>query len=185
MHANYPIHTATDAPEKSRPLLAAAEKAFGFVPNMLGKMATAPALLEGYMTLSRIFDTSSLSPTERQIVLLATSFENGCDYCMAAHSVIASMQKVDAGIVDALRGGSPLADGKLEALRRFAAAVASTRGWPDPLVTKAFFAAGYGQQQALEVILGVGVKTLSNYSNHMTETPVDPAFAAAKWSRPA
>lgn len=185
MDMNYPIHTAAQAPEKARPLLAGAEKAFGFVPNMLGKMATAPALLEGYMTLARIFDTSSLSPAERQIVLLSTSYENGCDYCMAAHTVIASMQQVDKAVVEATRSGSPIADAKLEALRRFAAAVTATRGWPDPLVTKAFFAAGYGQQQALEVILGVGLKTLSNYTNHLAATPIDPAFTAARWSRPA
>ena len=48
----------------------------------------------------------------------------------------------------------------------------------------AFLAAGYTQQSVLEVVLGVGMKTLSNYTNHLAETPLDDAFAPARWERP-
>ncbi len=30
--------------------------------------------------------------------------------------------------------------------------------------------------------VGVTVKTLSNYVNHAADTPLDPAFEAAKWA---
>ncbi|MGE3993953.1 carboxymuconolactone decarboxylase family protein [Pseudorhodoplanes sp.] len=148
-------------------------------------MAEAPALLKAYVALSEIFDSTSLNATERQVVLLAVSYENNCEYCIAAHSVISGMQRVPDNVVQAIRVGHPIADRKLEALRRFAAAVAKTRGWPSDADAAAFLDAGYTSQQALEVVLGVGMKTLSNYANHLAETPLDQAFAAAAWSKAA
>lgn len=178
----YPVNTIDTAPEAARPILSAAQKGFGFVPNLLAVMSTAPALLEAYTTLARIFDNTSLNATERQIVLLAASRENGCAYCMAAHTAIAGMQKVPADVVNAIRDGDAIADAKIEALRRFASEVTRTRGWPTEPVTAAFLAAGYDQQQALEVIVGIGLKTLSNYTNHITETPLDAAFQPVAWT---
>ncbi|HBS29999.1 MAG TPA: carboxymuconolactone decarboxylase [Phycisphaerales bacterium] len=179
-----PVRSVESAPVASRDLLKAAGSKFGFVPNLLGMFANAPALLEGYLTLAGIFDKTSLSPTERQVVLLAVSFENGCEYCMAAHSAIAGMQKVDQGVISALRDGGSIADARLEALRSFAAEVVRTRGWPSPETVSRFTGAGYTPAQALEVVLGVGVKTLSNYANHLAATPLDAAFAPVKWSMP-
>lgn len=181
----YTVHTLESAPETARETLTGAKKALGFVPNLYGIMAEAPALLKAYTTLSRIFDETSFSPTERQVVLLTVSYENGCQYCVAAHSVIADLQKVPAEVVGAIRDGKSISDAKLEALRRFTSAVTRTRGWPSDDDTEAFLNAGYTTAQVLEVVLGVGVKTLSNYTNHITGTPLDSAFAAAAWSKAA
>ena len=181
---NVSVRTVESAPPASRDMLKAASGKFGFVPNLLGMFANAPALLEGYLSLAGVFDKTSLSATERQIVLLAASYENDCEYCMAAHSAIAGMHKVDQGVIGALRDGEPIADAKLEALRSFTAEIVRTRGWPSPEAVARFTGAGYTPDQALEVILGIGVKTLSNYANHLAATPLDTAFAPVKWSKP-
>lgn len=180
---SYVVHTVDTAPAGARETLAGVQKGYGFLPNLLGVMAEAPALLEAYTTISKIFDGSSFTPTERQIVLLTTSYENGCEYCIAAHSTIAGMQKVPADVVAAIRAGAPIGDQKLEALRRYTASVVTARGWPSEAETAAFVQAGYGKQQALEVVLGVGLKTLSNYMNHIAETPLDAAFSKAAWRK--
>lgn len=179
----YLIHTSSSAPEGAREILAQSEKAYGFLPNLLGIMAEAPALLKGYRTLMGVFEETSFTPTERQIVLLTVSYENGCEYCVSAHSAIAQMQKVPGDVIAALRDGTPIANPKLEALRAFTAAVVTSRGWPDASITEAFFAAGYTRAQAFEAILGVGVKTVSNYTNHFAQTPLDPQFAGAAWTK--
>jgi uncharacterized peroxidase-related enzyme len=181
----YTVHTVQTATEPARTTLAEVRKAYGFVPNLLAVMAEAPALVKSYVALSRIFEETSFSPSERQVVLLTTSYENGCEYCIAAHSVIAGMQKVPDDVVQAIRNGRPIADKKLEALRRFTAAVVTSRGWPSDADTGTFLNAGYGRQQVLEVLLGVGIKTLSNYTNHIADTPLDQAFATAAWSKAA
>lgn len=181
----YTAHTVETATDAAKTTLAEAKKAYGFLPNLLAVMAEAPALVKAYIALSRIFEETSLSPSERQVVLLTTSYENGCEYCIAAHSVIAAMQKVPDDVVQAIRDGRPIADKKLEALRRFTAAVVTSCGWPSEVETGAFLNAGYAKQQVLEVVLGVGIKTLSNYTNHIADTPLDQAFAKAAWSKAA
>ncbi|MGE3345668.1 MAG: carboxymuconolactone decarboxylase family protein [Vicinamibacterales bacterium] len=179
---SYPVLSETTAPEAARATLTAARRAYGFVPNLFGVMAQAPALVKAYVALNELFAETSLSPTERQVVLLATSATNKCAYCMAAHTAIAGMQRVPAPVIDALRAGTPIADPQLEALRQFTAAVVETRGWPTATQTALFTQAGYTAAQALEVVLGVGLKTISNYTNHFAETPLDDAFAPAAWT---
>lgn len=178
----YVIHTEETAPESARPILTQVKGKFGFIPNLLATMADAPALLKGYLTLADIFEGTSFSPTERQIILLATSHANKCAYCIAAHTIIAGMQKVPGDIVTALRDNTPINDTKLEALRIFAAEIADKRGYPSEESLKRFLSAGYTKSQVMEVILGVGFKTLSNYTNHIANIKLDQAFAPAAWN---
>ena len=160
----------------------------GSVPNLIGVLAESPAVVEAYLTLTKIFDQSSLSPVERQVAILAISRINECDYCMAAHSVIGSMQNVPADVIQSIRNDQSIADAKLEALRTFAASVIEKRGWMSEDDVAAFRSAGYSQAQVLEVVLAASLKTLSNYANHLAETPLDDAFASRAWQplkRPA
>lgn len=176
---SYRVHTINTAPAAARQTLEASTRAFGFLPNLLGVMAEAPALLKAYPALIALFDETSLTPVERQVVLLSASVENGCDYCMAAHTAIAAMQGVPVDVVQALRQGRRIDNGRLEALRRFTSALVTTRGRVSASDMDAFLDAGYSRAQVLEVVLGVGAKTLSNYTNHLAETPVDAAFQNA------
>ncbi len=178
---DFSIHSSETAPE-AKALLDDAKKAYGFVPNLLGVMAEAPALLEGYMTLAGIFDKSDLTATERQIVLLVNNRLNGCDYCMAAHTSISQAQGVPKDVIRALRDGTSIQDPKLEALRVFAVRVNESRGWPEARDIDALIAAGYSRRTVLEVVLGTGLKVLSNYTNHIAATPVDKAFSPNAWS---
>jgi len=178
----FDTHTIKSAPDGARPLLNQASGMFGFVPNLLGTMAEAPALLEGYMTLSGIFDKTELNDTERQIVLMTNNRLNNCGYCMAAHTVISRAAGVPADVIEALRSNAPLADSRLEALRSFAEVINETRGWPSDADVEGFLAAGYSRQSVLEVILGTALKVMSNYTNHVAATELDKAFAGAAWS---
>lgn len=178
---SFHIHTAQTAPE-AKQLIDGAQQAFGFLPNLLGIMAEAPALLEGYMTLAGIFDKTDLTATERQIVLMVNNRLNGCTYCMAAHTGISKSQGISDGVIEALRQGTQIADPKLEALRVFAVRVNETRGWPEHGDIDALLTAGYSKRTVLEVILGTSLKVMSNYTNHIARTPLDNAFAAVEWT---
>ncbi|PIW26491.1 MAG: carboxymuconolactone decarboxylase [Rhodospirillales bacterium CG15_BIG_FIL_POST_REV_8_21_14_020_66_15] len=181
----YKVHSIESAPAAAKEVLEGVRKNFGFIPNLLGVMAEAPALAKAYRTLAGLFEETSFSPTERQTVLLAISSENGCTYCVAAHSVIAGMQQVPQEVVGAIRDGVAINDSKLEALRQFAVAVNAKRGNVSDDDINQFFAAGYSPAQVLEVVLAVGFKTLSNFTNHITETPLDEAFSQARWTKAA
>jgi len=181
----FQVHTQDTAPAASRPLLAQVQKAFGFVPNLAGTLAEAPAALEAFLALDKAFSATSLTPTERQVVLLATSFANQCEYCMAAHTVIAGMQKIPSDVVGALRDGEPVSDPKIEALRTFANAVVTARGRVSDDDVQRFLAAGYTRAHVLDVITGVTVKTLTNYANNIAQTPLDAQFQGRAWKAPA
>ena len=180
--SNFTVHTKETAKPESAQLLGEAEKAFGFIPNLLGVFAESPAALKAYLALGQVFDESAFSATERHLVILAASRFNECTYCIAAHSVVAGMKNVPADVIEAVRNDLPIADSKLEALRQFTTAVVEKRGHVSEEDTTAFFNAGYNNEQVLAVIVGVTFKTLSNYTNHIAETPLDAAFAPKAWS---
>lgn len=154
----------------------------GFVPNMYRNMAVSPGYLSTYIHgYTEFREGSGFTPQEQETVFLTLSGNNGCDYCTAAHSMIADkVSKVSAENLAAIRGGTPLVDAKLEALSVFTTHVHDTRGMIAKPAAEAFLAAGYAEKQILEIILAVSVKILSNYSNHIFDTDVDAAFSAYK-----
>ncbi|WP_310621291.1 carboxymuconolactone decarboxylase family protein [Flexibacterium corallicola] len=180
--SDFKTYTPENAPEASKPLLEKTKKAFGFIPNLYGTMAESPAILEGYMSLAGIFGKTSLSETERQIIMMTNNRLNGCEYCMAAHSTVSQMKNVPADVIEALRNGTELADPKLEALRKFSEVINETRGWPSEEQVDALLEAGYTRQTVLEVVLGTSLKVMSNYTNHIAHTEVDAPFKANAWS---
>ncbi len=176
------VHTPESAPEQSRAHLDAAQTKFGMVPNLLGILATAPAALGSYLAVTGELEGSSLTPVEQQVVLIATSVENRCEYCVSVHSALANMVKMPAQTLEALRAGSDPEDPRLGALARFTRHVVEERGWVDAAEIEAFLSAGFGEQQVLEVVTGVALKTISNYMNHIADTPLDAAFEPLRWT---
>ncbi len=115
-------------------------------------------------------------------MFLTISRENGCQYCVAAHSYLADKASgVPREVTDAIRNGDPIPDRKLSALSEFTRVLLAKRGWADRSDIDQFVAAGYREEQVLEVVLAVAVKTLSNWSKNLFATPVDSMFADRAW----
>ena len=178
----YPLRTVEDAPTDSVETIQNVDAAYGFVPNLVAILGNAPAAVDGYAAVSSAFASSSLSPIEQQVVLLTTSVENECTYCVAAHSAVATKVGAADDIVTALRGGAPLADARLEALRALTLSIVRDRGRVSDPVVQRFLEAGFTAEQVLEVVTGVAQKTMSNYTNHLAQTPLDEVFQPFAWS---
>jgi len=165
------------APEASRPLLEKVQKSFKFIPNLFGVFANSPVLFEGYLGLEATFEKGSLSAVERQIVLLAASVENSCKYCTAAHStVLKAFLHAPVEVVSAVRSNAPVSDPKLNALVALTKEIVDKRGHVEAQTIENFLAAGYRKDQILEVLMGVALKTMSNYLDHISPTELDQAF---------
>jgi uncharacterized peroxidase-related enzyme len=178
----FTAYTAENAPAASRPLLEGVGKSLGFVPNLYGVFAESPAALRGGLAIYEAFSSSSLSPAEQQIVMLAVSEANDCEYCVAAHSTLAKrFVKVDPAVVDAVRRRAPIADARLDALASFTRKVVEQRGMLAESEVDAFLRAGYTRAQVIEVLLGVGMKTFNNYVDHIAHTPLNDQFKADAW----
>ena len=174
--SEFTLHTQDTAPQASRQILQNTEKQLGTIPNLYAVFAESPATLEAYQTLTTLFDKTVFTVTERQLVLLSISRYRNCSYCLAAHGSVAKMQKVPTEIIHAVYYNQPLTDTKLEALRTFTRAVLEAEGWVKQDALQAFYQAGYQKQHVLEVVLGISFKTLSNYVNHINDTPIDAMF---------
>lgn len=177
--------TLENANEAQKPQLEKSLKEMGMIPNMYANMVNSPGLMETYATgYDRFRKNSGFSPVEQEVVFVTISVLNGCEYCTAAHSFIADkMSKVQTEVTDAIRNGEEIPDAKLSALSEFTKVMFEKRGNPGQEEAQAFLAAGYQEKQILEIILALAVKTLSNYANHIFQTPVDEAFSSRIWSK--
>jgi alkylhydroperoxidase family enzyme len=103
---------------------------------------------------------------------------------MAGHTNLSRMAKVDTDTITAVREGRPITDTKLEALRQFAAKVTRQRGALSEADVAAFKAAGYDNRAVLDVLALAATKLVSNYTNHLADTPNDAFMKGAEWTAP-
>lgn len=179
---NFELDTIESAPESVRCELQAAKDAYGAVPNLYRGLAASPATLKVYLGMNEALkEHGQLSPIEQQVVYLTVSAENGCTYCMGAHSVLADMAQMPEQTLIALREQRPLPDSRLDALRKFTLSMMRHRGWVPEQDVAEFQAAGFDQRHLLEVLTIMAQKTISNYYNHIAETPLDPMFEKRVW----
>lgn len=153
----------------------------GFVPNLYATYAHSDTALENYLNFSSA--KTSLSAKEREVVNLAVSQVNECDYCLAAHTAIGKMNGFNDDQILELRAGRASFDNKLNALAQLAQDVTENRGRASEAALNNFFEAGYTKANLVDTIVLVGDKTISNYLHSTTQIPVD--FPAALPLEPA
>ena len=85
----FTIHTLDSGPDQSRALLEDSKKAFGREPGLHAVMAEAPALLDGYKQLHRLFQQeTSFDKDELTVVWQTINVEHACHYCVPAHTAL-------------------------------------------------------------------------------------------------
>ena len=151
------------------------QKGLGFVPNLYATFALSDTALGNYLTLQNA--KTSLRAKEREVVNLVVSQVNECAYCLAAHTALGKMNGfTDAQILE-IRSGSASFDAKLNALAELVQNTTINRGRPSAVLVDNFFAAGWTQENLIDVIVNIGDKIVSNYLHGITQIPVD--FPAA------
>jgi len=181
--SNFKIHTVETAPQEAKESLEGSIKAFGLLPNLHGVLAESPEALEAYKNLHTLFQQTSFDAEELNVVWQTINVYHECHYCVPAHSAIAGMMKVDEKITEALRNETELPTKKLEVLRATTLSITENRGNLPKAQLDAFLAVGYENKQLLEIVLGLAQKTMSNYVNHLAETPVDAPFQSFAWTK--
>lgn len=171
--------------EVTQEILDKTKNGLGFVPNMYVKMGDNTALLDAYTHAYNSFRANSgFTSQEQEVVFLSIAYENNCEYCMAAHSFVGkNMTNVPEEVIKAIRKGESIPDLKLAALSKLTSIMTLKRGIVTEEEIKAFLAAGYTESHVLGIIAGIGIKTMSNYSNHVTTPEVDEAFEECIWEK--
>lgn len=186
-HMTLPLKALDTASPGERAVLEKARAQVGFIPNMYGVMVNSPGLLETYLDgYDRFRRDSGFTPAEQEVVFLTISRDNDCEYCVAAHAMLATkVSRVPPAVTDAILSVTPIPDRRLATLSAFTSRLLDSRGLPTIAEVQAFLNAGYSERQVLEVILAIAVKTLSNFANHLFHTPIDDMFAGESRTRAA
>lgn len=174
----FTLHTDETAPKEAAEILAKIKERYGFIPNLAAHIAESPAVLGAVLTLVGAYDKVTLSAQEQQIVMLTASALNGCDYCRTVHFGLGRMADLSEETLKATISFEPLRDKKLNALRDFTRLVVEERGWVDESKVQIFLEAGFTKAQVFEVVLGVALKMLTNYCNHVAGAQPNQEFVA-------
>jgi alkylhydroperoxidase family enzyme len=181
----FKVYNEKTAPQDAQVEVQRSLKSFGFLPNLHGVLAEAPLAYKAYNDLFGSFSSeSTFTPLERQVIFQTSNYENNCHYCVPGHSMIMTMSKMPENIIESLRNGTPLADSKLETLRTFTKLVLNKKGHLENKEIDAFLNSGYSHRQALEVLVGLASKLISNFTNALARTPIDEQVKSFAWTKP-
>ena len=167
---------AASVPAEGRELVAGMSGLFGFVPNLGYALAAEPVVLDVYLKMLQALSQTSLDPIAQQVALVSASRANASAYGIAVHATLAEKLGASAEVANAIRNGGSFSDAKLEAVRRFSAAIASKRTQVSDSDVNALLAAGYDRRTVVALALAAGAKTLVNTVAHLSQAIVDEGF---------
>lgn len=181
---NYTYHTVATASIKSSEVLTGIENEVGFIPNVFAIVAESSIALEGLVNLNMAFSQSSFNDEEKQIILMATSTTNECIYCVAGHTAFAEMLEMSDKTITALRNQQDIEDNRYNTLADTVRLLIQYKGQVSSDVLSNFVNAGYSKAQFLELIMGICVKTFTNYVSNSLNIELDDVFKPYAWQRP-
>jgi AhpD family alkylhydroperoxidase len=183
---HFTVYGRDNAPEASAAHVERSQREWGFVPTLHGILAESAPVLDAYQTLFALGQKTGFTPAEQQLIYIAISAFHECEYCVAGHTYLARMSKLEESAIQSLRNGTPIADAKLQALRVFVEGVVRERGFVGDAAVATFLKAGYTTANVLEVTLFIATKTISNYVNHIAHTPHESFMSdpALSWNAP-
>jgi alkylhydroperoxidase family enzyme len=177
--------TKETASQEAQPLIERSLKNYGFLPKLHAILAVAPAAYQGYLDTFALFEHhTTFTPLEQQVVFMTANYENNCHYCVPGHSFLMTYKKMPADVIEALREGAPIKDEKLEALRTYTRLLIEKRGHLEEAELQTFLEAGYTKRQALEVLVGLAAKLISNFTNSLAHTELDEVSKLHAWVHP-
>jgi uncharacterized peroxidase-related enzyme len=165
-----PVERKTNS--KTRELWATVEKKLGGVPNLIATMAQSPAVAQAYLEGAQALAGGSLSNALREQIALTVSEANQCDYCVSAHSFLASKAGLkESDLLDARHGTS--SNIRINAALTFARKIVEDRGHVNDEDVDEVRRAGYTDGEIAEIVANVCMSIFTNYFNHVAGTEVD------------
>jgi uncharacterized peroxidase-related enzyme len=155
------------------------KKAIGSVPNTFAAIAAhGPAALKSILAADAVLAAGSLTKRDQETIKLIVSGVAGCDYCVAAHSLLGKLAGLKPDELKNIRDGNPTGDAKRDALIRFVRKLAQSSGTVSDEDFAAIKAAGYSDAQLVDISLAFATTVFTNVFNRINDTEIDfPAVA--------
>jgi uncharacterized peroxidase-related enzyme len=150
------------------------KKAAGAVPNTFATIgAHGPAALKAVLQADSVLANGSLSKQDQETIKLVVSSVVGCDYCVAAHSMLGKMTGLTPAELKQIRADEPTGNEKRDALIRFVRTLGTTSGTISNEEFLAIKAAGYTDAQLVDISLAIAVTVFTNVFNRINDTELD------------
>ncbi len=155
------------------------KKAVGNVPNTFAAIgAHGPAALKAVLAADGVLAAGTLTKRDQETIKLVVSGVAGCDYCVAAHSLLGNLAGLKPEVLQQIRDGEPTGDAKRDALIRFVRTLAETSGTVSDDDFAAIKAAGYTDAQLVDISLAFATIVFTNVFNRINDTDIDFPAAA-------
>jgi alkylhydroperoxidase family enzyme len=145
-------------------------------------MASSPSLVNGFVGTFGQFHGSAFTGAERQVLLLTNAVTNKSAWAVAFHSTLALGEGVDEGDVERIRRGELPSEPRLAALSALTRSLIEQRGHVGDDDVDRFVGAGFADEQVLDVVAGIGVSTMANYTGNIAVPALEEPFATQSWS---
>jgi uncharacterized peroxidase-related enzyme len=166
------IKAITKAEDKAKDLLDGVKKAMGSTPNIFTTFANSPAALEAYLNFNTALTGGVLDKKLREQLAVTVAGFNGCSYCASAHVFLGGKAGVDREELIANSKGQS-AHSKTQAAIAFARALLEKRGKVSDTDVAAVRAAGFSDEETIEILAHVALNTFTNYFNETALTTID------------
>ena len=157
---------------ETRQLLDAVQSSLGMVPNFIRVLANSPAALTAFLGLHSVAGAGLLDPKTRERIALSVAEQNGCQYCVSAHTAIGRKVGLDHQEILANREGRS-ADSKAEAALSFARALVEHKGDVSKAEFDAVRAAGHSDAEIIEIITHVAMNIFTNLLGKSIQIDID------------
>lgn len=166
------IIDASNANAEQHALLEAIQAQLGMVPNFLKVFANSPVALKAFLGLHGVAGAGSLDAATQERIALALAQQNGCEYCVSAHTTIGRQSGLSDDDMAAARAGSSTDPRAAEAVR-FARRLMASQGDVNNADLMAVRAAGYSDADLVEIITHVGMNFLTNVLGKASRVDID------------
>ena len=174
---DFKFHTIENTDGERKEILTNVKNTFGFVPNLFAYMVESPAAIKAYIALDGLVSQGTLSPAQQQLALFTVSHYNNCDFCQGAHRAIGKGAGINNDTIQSILQNTKIQSEKDAALVKFLRTSMDKRGWVSDEDLNEFLDSGFTKEQVFELNLIQSMKTLSNYSNHLTKPELNPELA--------
>jgi AhpD family alkylhydroperoxidase len=141
---NITVPTNDQLSPESQQLLEFYIKKLGRIPNLYATIGYSSNALKAMLEFEEELNHSVFSAKEKEAIYLVVSQVNGCEYCLAAHSLLAAKRGYKNEEILNLRRGLAT-DAKLQTALQLAKAIAENKGAVEDNLKNAFFEAGYNE----------------------------------------
>ena len=183
--SRFPVPSLEQIPEDLRDRIIEIQKKTGFVPNVFLTLAHRPKELRAFMAYhdTLMEGDSGLSKAEREMIVVATSAVNDCQYCVIAHGAILRIRARNPLVSDQIAVNYRKADLTLRegAMLEFALKIASSSGEVSDADIEKVMEQGFSMEDVWDIGAISAFFALSNRMANLTSMrPNDEFFGMGR-----